>query len=96
MSLMLYPLYIQLLTYIKAGKQIRDDDVTGNKASIFKKLHGHKAGTPTMGGGLILIIIAILVGASFLVQELGFTRNSLLARQETYILLFAIFNFKGT
>ena len=45
-----------------------------------------------MGGGLILIIIAILVGASFLVQELGFTRNSLLARQETYILLFAIFS----
>jgi hypothetical protein len=41
-STLLYPLYIRFLQYIKAGKTIRDDSVTGDKASIFQSLHGHK------------------------------------------------------
>ncbi|USN55711.1 MAG: hypothetical protein H6765_03855 [Candidatus Peribacteria bacterium] len=48
LSLMCYPPYILLLRKLKAGKQIRDDSVTGEKASIFKELHKHKTGTPTM------------------------------------------------
>ena len=48
-SLVLYPQYIRFLQYIKAGKTIRDDDVMGNKATIFQSLHTHKKGTPTMG-----------------------------------------------
>ena len=47
-SFVCYPFYIRFLVYIKAGKTIRDDDVTGQKASIFSNLHSHKAGTPTM------------------------------------------------
>ena len=41
-STLLYPFYIRFLHYIKAGKTIRDDDVTGAKALIFQSLHAHK------------------------------------------------------
>ena len=50
LSLILYPIYINLLKKRKVGKQIREDTVTGEEASIFKELHKHKTGTPTMGG----------------------------------------------
>lgn len=92
LSLMLYPLYINLLKKLKAGKQIREDTVTGEEASIFKALHQHKAGTPTMGWWLILLVVLALVWLSILIQKLGRTNHSLLARQETYILLFAFFS----
>ena len=36
------------LKKLKIGKQIRDDAMTGEKATIFASLHGHKSGTPTM------------------------------------------------
>jgi UDP-N-acetylmuramyl pentapeptide phosphotransferase/UDP-N-acetylglucosamine-1-phosphate transferase len=49
LSLMLYPLYINLLRKRKVGQQIREDSITGEEASIFKQLHQHKVGTPTMG-----------------------------------------------
>ncbi len=92
LSLMLYPIYIELLKKWKVRKTIRDDTVTGEEAKIFKELHQHKAGTPTMGGGLILLILALMVGLSLIIQYMGWTNHSLLARQETYILLFAIFS----
>ena len=44
----LYPLYISFLKKIKAGKTIREASVTGDKSTIFSKLHKHKSGTPTM------------------------------------------------
>lgn len=92
LSLMFYPLYIQLLQKWKAGKQIRDESVTGDKASIFNKMHAHKKWTPTMGGGLILLIVLLLVLLSICVQYMWYTTNSLFARSETYILLFALFS----
>ncbi len=48
-SFVLYPRYIKLLTKRKAGQSIRDAARSGGEASIFKELHKHKAGTPTMG-----------------------------------------------
>ena len=92
LSLMLYPLYIELLKKLKAGKQIRNDSVTWDKASIFQALHQHKAGTPTMWWGLILVVLFIMVLLSIVIQKIWFTNHSLFARQETYILLFAIFS----
>lgn len=41
-ALLLYPPYIKFLERIKAGKKIREADVTGNDATIFKRLHKHK------------------------------------------------------
>lgn len=91
-ALALYPPYIQLLKRLKALKQIREGTITWEASSIFSKLHAHKWGTPTMWGGVILITVLILVVGSMIVQYLGFTNNSLFAREETYILLFALFS----
>jgi hypothetical protein len=49
-SWILYPLYIKFLRKYKLGKTIREDAVTGEKSTIFSKMHEHKKGTPTMGG----------------------------------------------
>lgn len=91
LSYMLYPAYIRLLQRFKANKTLRIDAASGGKAVIFNKLHAHKAGTPTMWWGMFLIITALLVGASFVLQHFWYISNSLVTRQETYILLFAFF-----
>lgn len=91
MWLFLYPLYIKFLKRIKAGKTIREDSVTGEKSTIFSKLHKHKAGTPTMWWWLLLIITLVMIVTSLLVQKWWWINNSLLNRQETYVLLLWFF-----
>lgn len=91
MALVAYPFFIALLKDLKMGKSIREDSVTGSKAEIFQKLHSHKAWTPTMGGGLFLIIMAIMILVAYVLQYFDIVNNSLVTRQETYILLFAFF-----
>lgn len=91
LSWILYPWYIKLLTKRKAGKQLRDTTMTWDEASIFKQLHNHKKWTPTMWWGMFLLVMAIMVAASFGIQELGRINNTLVNRQETYILLVAFF-----
>jgi phospho-N-acetylmuramoyl-pentapeptide-transferase len=83
--------YISLLTKWKAGKKLRDTTMTWHEASIFKNLHQHKAWTPTMWWWMFLLIMAIMVAASFLIQDLWWINNTLVNRQETYILLVAFF-----
>jgi len=92
LSVVLYPRYIRLLKYLKAGKTIREVSATGEKSEIFTQLHAHKAGTPTMGGGLFIIIMLIMVALSFLLQKLRFINFSLWNPQETYIILFGFFS----
>ncbi len=92
LSLMLYPAYIMLLRKLKAGKTIREETMDGHQTPIFSQLHGHKQGTPTMGGGLILAVLLFMVLLSIVIQKLGWINNSLFAREETYILLFALFS----
>jgi len=92
LALALYPSYILLLKKFKAGKQIRNESVTGDKATIFSKLHGHKSGTPSMGGGIFLIVTLLLVLLPLGIQQAWLTNNSLITRQETYIILFAFFS----
>ena len=91
-ALILYPLYIRFLKKHKAGQQIREASVTGDAAPIFTQLHQHKSGTPTMGGGLFLIIMAVMVIASLLLKHFGIIKYSLFTRSETYILLFGFFS----
>lgn len=95
LSWFLYPLYIKFLKSQKAGKTIREEDVTGQKATIFQELHSHKAWTPTMGWGLFLIIVALMIIASYIPYKLWRINNTLLNRQETYILLFWFFGMGG-
>ena len=40
----------------------------------------------------MLIIMIIMIGASYLLQYYGYINNTLVTRQETYILLFAFFS----
>ena len=90
-SLIFYPVYIRFLKHMKANKTLRIDATSGGKAEIFNKLHAHKAGTPTMGWGMFLLITLLLVWVSYALQQTGLISNTLVARQETYILLFAFF-----
>ena len=91
MWLFFYPIYIKILQKLKVWKTIREEAITWEKSIIFSKLHKHKAWTPTMWWGLLLIITLIMILASLLVQMLGWINNSLLNRQETYVLLAGFF-----
>ncbi len=91
-AFLLYPIYIKFLRNMKAGQSIRSEDVSGKKSTIFTKLHKHKAGTPTMGGALFLVIMFLMVGVSFLIYKLWYINHTLLNRQETYIILFGFFS----
>lgn len=90
-SLLLYPLYISFLRKIKAGQQIREDSIGGDDATIFKQLHAHKVWTPTMWGGIFLIVTLIMIVISRGAQYFDIVNYTLINRQETYILLFAFF-----
>lgn len=91
-SLIIYPIYINLLHRLKVWKQLRDDSTSGWVATIFNKLHWHKAWTPTMGWGVWLLVVGLMVLLSALLQKMWYIRNSLFTRQETYILLFSFFS----
>lgn len=84
------PHYIKLLQYAKMWKQIRENATIG-KAFEFFKLHSAKAGTPTMWWAVILWSVFFMVLVSILLQKLGYTNNSLLNQQETYLSLFTLF-----
>lgn len=92
LTLVLYPLYIKLLQKRKAWKTIRDNTATGEKSEIFVKLHQHKAGTPTMGGGLFLLVMLVMILVSLLLQHWKLITHSLRNQQETYIILFWFFS----
>ena len=55
-SFALTPLFTNFLYRHRLGKRIRDS----KSAPIMSKLHAHKAGTPTMGGILIWVTVAVL------------------------------------
>jgi phospho-N-acetylmuramoyl-pentapeptide-transferase len=73
MSLVLGPRFIRKLAEMKAGQPIRDDG---------PKSHFSKAGTPTMGGTLILTAIAV---STLLWADLG--------NRYVWIVLFVLFAF---
>ena len=91
-SLLLYPAYIRLLQRVKAGKTIRENAATGEKSEIFSKMHAHTQGTPTMGGGMFLIVMLVMILGSFLLQHFGWIGNSLWNAKESYIILFGFFS----
>jgi len=91
-AIILYPIYIKLLRKRKAGKTIRSNTATWEKAEIFAKLHEHKAWTPTMGGGLFLLMMVIMVWISWILHKSWVTTYYLWNRQETYIILFWFFS----
>lgn len=82
--------YHALLLRFGAKKRLREEAADGSKAEIFRKLHRDKEGTPTMGGVLIWLIVAVIILLSPFAKQLGLTRFSLFERRETYIPVFTL------
>lgn len=65
-AIILTPIVNKMLVKYRLGKQIREDA----NAPVFMKMHGKKAGTPTMGGiiiwGAVLILILLVYILSFI------------------------------
>ena len=98
LTFMLIPPYIRFLHKYKLGKQIREEALMG-KATEFAKLHKNKTGTPSMGAGIILFAIFLLVGLSVIAHFFAADiqnifgiqiKYSLWNRNETYLALFTL------
>jgi phospho-N-acetylmuramoyl-pentapeptide-transferase len=55
-------------------------------------MHEHKKGTPTMWGGIFLIVMGLMIWLSYILKDQWFINNSLFNRQETYVILFGFFS----
>ncbi|MBI4235408.1 phospho-N-acetylmuramoyl-pentapeptide-transferase [Candidatus Peregrinibacteria bacterium] len=86
----LTPFFHKQLIRFRIGKQIREDALSGEKASLFAALHAKKSGTPTMGGLLIWGTVLIVVAISRLLSAMGYFDHSLLNRKETWIPIFTL------
>lgn len=80
LSMLITPLYTTLAYKYKFWKKPRTDAVTGEKASVYQKLHGakHRRNIPTMAG--IIFVIAVLL----------VTLSGNLSRTETWLPLAAM------
>jgi phospho-N-acetylmuramoyl-pentapeptide-transferase len=84
------PNFTKFLINHKLGKQIRDNAITGEKSTIFSKLHAKKSGTPTMGGILIWGGTLLVILLSRVMSAIGVFDRSLLNRKETWIPIFTM------
>ncbi len=89
-GLLLTPTFVAFLRKNKLGKQLRVETVDGREASIFRKYHEKKFGTPTMGGILIWGSVLLTIGLSRLLSLGGVVDSSLLQRGQVYMPLFVM------
>ncbi len=90
LGLVLTPWFVSFLRKNRLGKQLRVETVDGREASIFRKYHEKKFGTPTMGGLLIWGSIVLTVLASRGFAYFGIVDNSLLQRGQVYLPLWVL------
>ncbi len=90
LAFVLAPFFIRFLRTFRLGKNIREEAASGGPAVIFAALHGKKAGTPTMGGALVVGVTLFSILLSRLFSYLGYIPHSLLNRKETYIPIFTL------
>lgn len=90
LGLIMTPWFIDFLRKNKLGKQLRVETVDGREASIFRKYHKDKFGTPTMGGLLIWGSILVVILLSRVLAYSGVVEFSLLQRREVYLPLFTL------
>ncbi len=93
LALALYPWFIAYLRRKKIGKTIREDAMLWDKAENFARMHAHKAWTPNMWWAMVVLVLALMLLLSLGLQYFGVINNSLITREETYIILFAFFSF---
>lgn len=84
------PSYYRLLKELGVKKRLREESADGAASPIFRLLHKNKAGTPTMGGVLIWLTVALIILLSPLAQKFGVARFSLFNRNETYLPVFTL------
>ncbi len=84
-GIVLFPEFIKFIQKYKLTQKIREEAMDGKVANLFKKLHAHKAGTPTMGGAVIVFTVLATVGISRVLAYFGVVDYSLLNRGETYL-----------
>lgn len=84
-GMFLYPEFIKFIQKYKLTQKIREEALSGGVAKLFNKLHGHKSGTPTMGGALIVFAVLAAVAVSRILAYFGIVDHSLLNRGETYL-----------
>ena len=90
LGIALTPSFVRFLRRNKLGKQLRVEAVDGREATIFKKYHKDKFGTPTMGGLLIWGSILLTVLATRSLALAGYVDFSLLSRGQVYLPLFTL------
>ena len=80
LSMLLTPAYTKMAFKYKLWKQPRETSITGETASVYKKLHAakHKRNIPTMGGAVTILAIAVV------------TLLFNLSRNQTYLPLFVL------
>ncbi len=84
-AILLFPDFIQFVKDFKITQKIREDGLSGGTAKLFRELHAHKSGTPTMGGIVIITAILSTVLISRILSYYGIIDSSLLNRGETYL-----------
>lgn len=89
-TLILTPVYLHFAKKLKLGKQIREEALSGGKASIFREMHVKKTGTPTMGGVIMWGSVLLVIFFSRLLSFLGILESSLLQRGLVYLPLFTL------
>ncbi len=92
-GLALTPWFVAFLRKNRMGKQLRVETVDNREATVFRRYHQHKFGTPTMGGVLIWVSILLTVLVSRSLALMGFVDHSLLQRGQVYLPLFVLVTF---
>jgi len=90
LGLALTPTFVRFLRGNQLGKQLRVEAVDGKDATIFRKFHAAKSGTPTMGGLLIWGSILFTILFSRMLSLTGVVDFSLLQRGQVYLPLFTL------
>jgi len=70
----IFPDFIRFLQNYKLTKKIREQGLSGGTAELFRKLHSHKSGTPTMGGIVILLSVLGTVVVSRILAYFGWSK----------------------
>lgn len=89
LALTFTPLFLKLVKRFQISKQIRSADV----APVYAKLHQAKVGTPTMGGIIIWLTVALLALAFWALAKIfdgGFQFFNFVDRAQTYLPLTAL------
>jgi phospho-N-acetylmuramoyl-pentapeptide-transferase len=90
LAFFIFPRFIHFVRSYKLTQKIRENALSGGVAKLFRKLHAHKTGTPTMGGAVVIFSIMAIVLFSRVLSYFGFIDHSLLNRGETYLPIFTM------